>query len=205
MRAIRAAVGRAIGIRLDANQGWTAKEALATMSAIEAADLDIELVEQPLPAHDLAGMAFLTARIATPVLADESVYGIRDLVRVIEVRAADLVNVKLAKCGGLRVARTLIDLARAAGLGTVVGSMMETSVGIGAAASLVAAYDTPATSRLWAVSDLDAAWWLAESAVAGGAVYDGASVRLSAEPGLGVTGLSSSASTSKSAPGGSPR
>lgn len=193
VRAIRAAVGPGIGIRLDANQGWTAKEAVATMSAIEAADLDVELVEQPLPAADLAGMAFVTARIATPVLADESVYGISDLVRVIDTRAADMVNVKLAKCGGLRVARTLIELARAAGLVTVVGSMMETSVGIGAAASLVAAYDTPATGRLWAVSDLDAAWWLAESAVTGGAEYEAAAVRLAAGPGLGVTGLSASA------------
>lgn len=190
VRAIRAAVGPTVGIRLDANQGWTAKQAIATMSAIEAAGLGVELVEQPLPTHDLAGMAFVTARIATPVLADESVYGIRDLVRVIETRAADMVNVKLAKCGGLRVARTLLDLAHAHGMGTLVGSMMETSVGIGAAASLVAAYDTPATSRLCAVSDLDAAWWLAQAAVTGGAVYDGAWVRLANEPGLGVTGLS---------------
>lgn len=190
VRAIRAAVGPGIGIRLDANQGWTAKEAVATMSAIEAADVDVELVEQPLPAHDLAGMAFVTTRIATPVLADESVYGLRDLVRVIETRAADMVNVKLAKCGGLRIARTLLDLARAHRLGTVVGSMMETSVGIGAAGSLVAAYDSPATGRLWSVSDLDAAWWLAKSAVVGGAVYEGAAVRLADAPGLGVTGLS---------------
>jgi len=198
VRAIRAAVGPGIGIRLDANQGWTAKEAVATMSAIEAADLDVELVEQPLPAHDLAGMAFVTARIATPVLADESVYGIRDLVRVIETSAADMVNVKLAKCGGLRVARTLLDLARAHGIGTVVGSMMETSAGIGAAASLVAAYDSPATGRLWSVSDLDAAWWLAEAAVGGGAAYQGAAVRLAPGPGLGVTGLSASARVSRS-------
>lgn len=124
------------------------------------------------------------------MLADESVYGLRDLVRVIETRAADMVNVKLAKCGGLRIARTLLDLARAHRLGTVVGSMMETSVGIGAAGSLVAAYDSPATGRLWSVSDLDAAWWLAKSAVVGGAVYEGAAVRLADAPGLGVTGLS---------------
>jgi len=205
VRAIRAAVGPEIGIRLDANQGWTAKEAVVTMSAIEAADLDVELVEQPLPAHDLAGMAFVTATIGTPVLADESVYGVRGLVRVIQTRAADMVNVKLAKCGGLRVARTLVDLARAHGLGTVVGSMMETSVGIGAAASLVAAYDTPASRRLWAISDLDAAWWLAESAVTGGATYDGAAVRLATGPGLGVTGLSAaSVSSPVSAPVSAP-
>jgi L-alanine-DL-glutamate epimerase-like enolase superfamily enzyme len=197
VRAIRAAVGPGIGIRLDANQGWTVKEAIATMTAVEAADLDVELVEQPLPAHDLAGMAAVTARIATPVLADESVYGIRDLVGVIETRAADMVNVKLAKCGGLRVARTLLDLARAHGLGTVVGSMMETSVGIGAAASLVAAYDSPATGRHWAVSDLDAAWWLAEPAVVGGAAYDGPVLTLADAPGLGITALATSAHPSR--------
>lgn len=197
VRAIRAAVGTDIGIRLDANQGWTVKEAIATMTAIEGADLDVELVEQPLPAHDLAGMAAVTARIATPVLADESVYGIRDLVRVIETRAADMVNVKLAKCGGLRVARTLLDIARAHGLGTVVGSMMETSVGIGAAASLVAAYDSPSTGRHWAVSDLDAAWWLAAPAVVGGAAYDGPVVTLADAPGLGITALATPAHPSR--------
>ncbi len=134
-------------------------------------------------------MAFVTSRIATPVLADESVYGLRDLVSLIGLRAADMVNVKLAKCGGLRRARALIDLAHAYGLTTVVGSMMETSVGVGAAASLVAAYAAPATQRSWATADLDAAWWLERSAVVGGASYQGSVLQLSASPGLGVTGL----------------
>jgi L-alanine-DL-glutamate epimerase-like enolase superfamily enzyme len=94
-----------------------------------------------------------------------------------------MVNVKLAKCGGLSAARTLLSLAHEQGIGTVVGSMMEGPIGVGAAASLVAAYGTSA------VSDLDAAWWLATSPVQGGPTYDGPYVCLPDAPGLGVNGV----------------
>ena len=180
---IREAVGTEPRIRLDANQGWTARDAVRAIRALEDAGCDIELVEQPVPAADLEGMAWITDRVGTPILADESVYGVRDLVAVIRHRAADLVNVKLAKCGGLGPARTLLELARSHGLGTVVGSMMESHVGVGAAAALVAAYPTTA------VSDLDAAWWLKEAPVTGGIRYDGPEIRLPSAPGLGVSGL----------------
>jgi L-Ala-D/L-Glu epimerase len=183
VRAVRSAVGPGVGIRLDANQGWSAREAVRVISQLEDAGLDVELVEQPVPAHDLDGLAWVTARVSTPVLADESVYGVHDLVEVIRRRAADMVNVKLAKCGGLTGGRTLLELARAEGVGTVVGSMMETHIGVGAAASLVAAYGTTA------VADLDAAWWAERSPVLGGLVYDGATVRLPDAPGLGIDGL----------------
>jgi L-alanine-DL-glutamate epimerase-like enolase superfamily enzyme len=183
VRAVRAAVDAKVGIRLDANQGWTAREAVRVISALEDADLGVELVEQPVAAADLDGLAWVTARVGTPVMADESVYGVRDLVEVIRRRAADLVNVKLAKCGGLSVARILLELARAHELGTAVGSMMETHIGVGAAASLVAAYGTTA------VPDLDAAWWAAEAPVVGGLSYDGPAVVLPDAPGLGIEGL----------------
>ena len=101
MSAVRAAVGPDVAIRLDANQGWTPREAVRVISTLEDLDLDVELVEQPVAAADLDGLAWVTARVGTPVMADESVYGVRDLVEVIRRRAADLVNVKLAKCGGL--------------------------------------------------------------------------------------------------------
>ncbi|MFC0625236.1 dipeptide epimerase [Kribbella deserti] len=183
VQRVRTTVGPEPRIRLDANQGWTARDAVRAIRAMEDAGLDIELVEQPVPAADLDGMAWIVDRVSTPILADESVFGVRDLVAVIRHRAADLVNVKLAKCGGLGPARTLLELARAHGLGTVVGSMMEGPVGVGAAAALVAAYPTTA------VSDLDAAWWLAEPSVTGGISYDGADIRLPSANGLDVTGL----------------
>lgn len=183
VRAARAAVGPDVCLRLDANQGWSAREAVRVIRALEDAHADIELVEQPVRGEDLDGLAWVTARVATPVMADESVYGVRDLVEVIRRRAADMVNVKLAKCGGITPARTLLDLARAHEMGAIVGSMMETHVGVGAAASLVAAFGTTATS------DLDAAWWATRSPVTGGLRYDGATVVLPESPGLGVQGL----------------
>jgi L-alanine-DL-glutamate epimerase-like enolase superfamily enzyme len=177
---VRAAAGPEARLRLDANQGWTPREAVRVIRGIEDAGLDVELVEQPVPAWDLDGLAWVSDRVSLPILADEAVYGVRDLLEVIRRRAADMVNVKLAKCGGLGPARTLLELAAAHGMGTVVGSMMESQVGIGAAASLVAAYGTTA------VPDLDAAWWLAGSPVEGGIRYEGAEVVLPEAPGLGL-------------------
>ena len=181
VRAVREAAGPDATIRLDANQGWSPRDAVRVIRAIEDAGLDVELVEQPVPRWDLDGLAWVSARVSTPVLADESVFGLRDLVEVIRRRAADLVNVKLAKSGGLAPARALLALAAAHGLGTLVGSMMEGPIGVGAAASLVAAYGTTA------VSDLDAAWWLTSSPVRGGIRYSGATVELPDAPGLGVS------------------
>ena len=183
VRAVRSAVGPGPRIRLDANQGWTPREAVRVIRGIEDAGLDVELVEQPVSRWDLAGLAWVSDRVDVPILADEAVFGVRDLVEVIHRRAADMVNVKLAKSGGLGPARTLLELAAAHGMGTIVGSMMESQIGLGAAASLVAAYGTTA------VSDLDAAWWLARSPVQGGIRYDGATVVLPDAPGLGVTGV----------------
>ncbi|GAA2378995.1 dipeptide epimerase [Dactylosporangium salmoneum] len=181
IRRIRAAAGPEARIRLDANQGWTPREAVRAIRGMQDAGLDIELVEQPVPMHDLEGLAWVSDRVDVPILADEAVFGVRDLVEVIRRRAADMVNVKLAKCGGLGPARTLFDLAAAHDIGTMVGSMMETQVGVGAAASLVAAYGTTV------VSDLDAAWWLASTPLTGGLRYDGAEVVLPDEPGLGLS------------------
>ena len=181
--AVRSAVGPDVAIRLDANQGWTAREAVRVISTLEDLGLDVELVEQPVAAADLDGLAWVTSHVGTPVMADESVYSVRDLVEVIRRRAADHVNVKLAKCGGLSVGRTLLELAHAHQMGTVVGSMMETHLGVGAAASLAAACGTTV------LADLDAAWWAKESPFVGGLTYDGAVVVLPDAPGLGIEGL----------------
>jgi L-Ala-D/L-Glu epimerase / N-acetyl-D-glutamate racemase len=183
VRAVREAVGPGVRIRLDANQGWTPREAVRVIRGLEDADLDIELVEQPVPRWDIDGLAWVSDRVDVPILADEAVFGVRDLVDVIRRRAADMVNVKLAKCGGLGPARTLLGLAEAHSMGTIVGSMMEGPIGVGAAASLVAAHGTSA------VCDLDAAWWLAANPVRGGLRYAGSTVELPDEPGLGIAGL----------------
>ena len=184
IRAVRRAVGPEVRIRVDANQGWTPRDAIRVILALEDAGVDLELVEQPVAAADLAGLARVTAAVATPVMADESVFSLRDLTELIRLRAADLVNVKLAKCGGLTAAVSLLETARAHGVGTIVGSMMEGPIGVGAAASLVAAYPTTC------ISDLDAAWWVATSPVEGGLSYGAGTVVLPDLPGLGISRLS---------------
>jgi L-alanine-DL-glutamate epimerase-like enolase superfamily enzyme len=183
VEAVRDAVGPHVAIRVDANQGWTPREAIMVIRALEDSGVDLEFVEQPVAAADLDGLAAVTAAVDTPIMADEACFGLRDLSAVIERRAADLVNVKLAKCGGLRVARVMLELAAAHGVGCIVGSMMESPIGVGAAASLVAAYGTTATS------DLDAAWWTATSPVIGGLVYDAGTIVLPDAPGLGIERL----------------
>lgn len=154
LRAIRGAAPDAL-LRLDANQGWAPRQAVRIIRSFSDAGLDIELVEQPTAADDLDGLAFVTARVDTPILADESVWSAADTLELVRRRAADLVNVKLAKSGGLAPARAVATVAEAAGVGVLVGSMMETCVGTAAAAAFACALGTPY------VCDLDAAWWLA--------------------------------------------
>ncbi|CAM3479259.1 mandelate racemase/muconate lactonizing enzyme family protein [Stackebrandtia soli] len=176
LRAIRAAVGDAVTLRLDANQGWSAKQAVRIIRGMEDAGLDVDLVEQPTPARDLSGLAEVTRAVSTTILADESVHTVDDLLAVIATRAADAVNVKLAKCGGLRAGRDLLRLAASQGMGYTVGSMMEGRIGVAAAASLASAVGTST------VADLDAAWWLADSDPA--LTYRDGIIHLDSGPGL---------------------
>ncbi len=188
VRAVRDAVGPGMAIRLDANQGWSRDEAVDVIRALDAADLGVEFVEQPVVAEDVEGLAWVRQRVGLPVMADESCYGPWDLERIIRLGGADLVNVKLAKCGSLDVGAAMLRRAHEAGLGTIVGSMMESHIGVGAAAALVAAVPTTC------VSDLDAAWWSVRSPVDGGIAYERNLVRLPSGPGLGIRGLVGDAS-----------
>ena len=179
--SVRRAVGPDVGLRVDANQGWTAREAIRMIGRLEDAGADLELVEQPVPARDLDGLTRVSASVSTPVMADESVFDLPDLLELVRRGAADLVNVKLAKCGGLGPATALLAVARSAGVGTMIGSMLETAVGVGAAGALAAAYDSTC------VADLDAAWWVSEPVVDGGVRYEEGMLVLPSEPGLGVS------------------
>ncbi len=182
VRAVRAAVGDAVELRLDANQGWDALSAVRVVRELEDAGVGVTLVEQPVPARDHLGLAHVRAHVDTPVMADESLRDLEDLVSLVRLDACDAVNVKLAKCGGLTPAAELLDVAARHGLGTMVGSMMESHLGIGAAGSLVAALGTS-----WG-ADLDAAWWVAASPYRGGPSYQGPVLVLPDAPGLGLTG-----------------
>ena len=158
VRAVRDGAGPDVTVRLDANQGWDAFAAVEVIVAMEDAGLGIELVEQPVPAHDLLGFAHVRRHVETPLMADESFFDLDDLVELIRLDAADLVNLKLAKAGGLTPALELARVARLHGLGVSVGCMLESHVGIRAAAALAAEIGCDV------VPDLDGAWWLADGA-----------------------------------------
>ncbi len=128
VKAIHAAVeGRAL-LRLDANQGWTAKQAVYAMHALEDAGVQLELLEQPVPARDIAGLKFVTERVHTPVMADESVFGPREVIELIQERAADIINIKLMKTGGISNAVRIADIASLYGVECMIGCMIENTI-----------------------------------------------------------------------------
>ena len=181
VQAIRDAVGPAVKIRLDANQGWNAKEAVRTIRRFEADGLDIELIEQPVKAHDFDGLKYVTDHVETDIMADESAFGPYEVFRLLSMRACDLVNIKLMKAGGLHNAVKIAHFAETMGIQCMMGCMLESKVGITAAASLAAG------KRIVTRADLDAAVLLAEDPVVGGVSFDKNQLILSDAPGLGIT------------------
>ena len=156
VREVRAAVGDGVRLRIDANQAWTADEAIRVIREMERAGVDLEFVEQPVAADDLPALAAVAAAVETPVMADESVRTAADVRTMAERTSVALVNIKLAKTGGLAAAERAAAVAREHGIGVVVGCMLEGPVGITAAAGFAAAIAPDV------VHDLDGAHWLAE-------------------------------------------
>ena len=184
--AVRDAIGADIVLRVDANQGWDERQAVQIIRFWEEHDADLEFVEQPVPARCLDGLAFVTKHVETPIMADESVWTMHDFNQIIARRGADLINVKLAKTGGVTEALRLITAATANGVGVVIGCMMESHVGI-AAATAIASTLAPADGVR--AQDLDAGLWLRSSPVLGGALYRHDVVVPAQAPGLGITGI----------------
>jgi len=172
IRAIRQATDAVI--RVDANAAWMPKEACKTIC--EIAPYGIELVEQPVPPGSPEALRFVTERVPVPVVADESAVTYEDVAALAGV--ADGVNVKLMKCGGISGALRMIAAARACGLKVMLGCMLETSIGITAAAHIAGLVD-------WA--DLDGNLLIADDPFEGVRVKDGKLI-LPEGPGLGVTG-----------------
>ena len=160
-------------IRVDANEGWTRSEALARLPALE--DLGVELLEQPVPAADRDGLALVSGATAIPVVADESCRTTADLAGLLGV--VDAVNVKLAKTGSIGEAVRLMTAARALHFGVFLGCMVESSLGIAAAAHLAPLAD-------WV--DLDGHLLLSDDPFEGLRLEDGRVLPDPDAPGLGV-------------------
>ena len=179
--AIRSAVGDAVKIRLDANQGWNPKEAVRIIHRFEADGLGIELIEQPVKAHDFEGLKYVTERVETDIMADESAFGVHEVFRLLSLRACDLINIKLMKAGGLHNAVKIAHFAESMDVQCMMGCMLESKVGITAAACLAAG------KKIITRADLDAAVLLAEDPVVGGVSFSKNRLLVSESPGLGIT------------------
>lgn len=180
LEAIRDAVGQNIKIRIDANQGWQPSEAVHILNRMAESGLEIELVEQPVAAHDLKGMAYVTANSPIPIVADEACWSPAQALEILSMRAADSVNIKFMKCGGLRQARRITAIAESLGGHVMIGCMLEGKVSCAAAVHLASA------STCINAVDLDGPALCSEDPVVGGPVFDGAVIHLGTEPGFGI-------------------
>ena len=145
-------------------------------------ELGVEAVEQCLPSWDLDGMRFVRSKVDLQVMLDESVHTPIDAAKACKIDAADIINIKLMKCGGLYPAEKINAIAEANHVQCMVGCMLETKVAIAAGVSLVAAKqnitEADCDSFMYAVDP--------EMGMPGGFAVNGGVYTLSDKPGLGI-------------------
>lgn len=183
LKAIREAVGPDVTIRVDANQGWEAKQAVRIITALEDAGVEPELVEQPVPAHDIDGLEYITSRVYTPILADESVFSPADAIHILQRHAADFLNIKLMKTGGIYQALKICAAAEVYGAKCMLGCMLESKIAVSAAAHLAAA------RNVVTMVDLDGPALCRLDPYTGGPLYEGARIIMPETAGIGITGV----------------
>ena len=166
---------------LDANGGWSARQALAHLRLLRARGIEVAALEQPVAPDDLDGLAEVTRGSgATRVLADESARSATDVVRLVRLGAAHGINLKLTKTG-VGEAVAMHAIARAAGLAIMIGGMVETEVAMGFSAQLV--------RGLGGIDyvDLDTPLFLDGRITDGGTPFSGPTIEVGDAPGLGCT------------------
>ncbi|HSW50074.1 MAG TPA: dipeptide epimerase [Bryobacteraceae bacterium] len=160
-------------LRVDANEGWKDKEeAVRRINWLESQG--VEFVEQPMPASMLEETRWVRSRVHIPVIADEACLHPAGIPKLAD--AFDGVNIKLMKCGGIQEALRMIEMAKSLGLKTMLGCMIESSIGVTAAAHL---------SPLVDYADLDGNLLIANDPYAGVQVDKGKLI-LPDRPGLGL-------------------
>jgi len=179
LRQIRAAVGDNIDLRIDINQGYDVETALRVLKTIEK--FNISEAEQPLPYWDVHGMAEIKKLSPIPIMADESVHTPEQARIVCQHDAADILNIKFMKCGGIYKALQISDIAAEYGKTCLVGCMSESKLAIAAAAAVVVARDNIVSA------DLDSFFSFTdpEKGVTGGFSVERDVITLSDKPGYG--------------------
>lgn len=123
IQAVRQAVGNDIELRLDPNAAWDVNSTIQTMKRLE--DCHLQLLEQPIPAWNLKGMAHIRDNISIPLMADESIWTPQDAIKISEYGAADLLNIKIAKSCGLHLGKKIEYVAESLGLPCIAGTEIE--------------------------------------------------------------------------------
>ena len=180
MKLIREAVGPAVRLRVDANQGYSVSSAVCALEGFK--EYGIEAVEQCLPHWDMEGSAYIRKKTGgIQIMLDESIHEPVDAARACRLEAADILNIKLMKCGGLYPAAKINAIAEANGVTCMVGYMLETKLAITAGLSLVAA------KKNVTEADCDSFLYYKENPVEGGFIQDKDTFTLLDEPGFGIT------------------
>ena len=179
---INATLDSHIKLRLDANQGWTAKESVKLLHALEKQDIIAEFIEQPVAADDFEGFKYIKERVQTPLLADESIFSVKDARKLLEMQAIDYVNIKLAKTAGITQALKLADLSKDFGVKCMIGCMLEGPISVAAGVHVASA-----KADIITMHDLDAVSLLASHPVDTDIVFDESKIVLSDTHGLGLS------------------
>ncbi|MDO7854353.1 mandelate racemase/muconate lactonizing enzyme family protein [Hymenobacter convexus] len=181
IRAIRAGIGMAHPLRIDANQGWhTADHAIAVLQAL--AEFNIEHCEEPILRQHFMELSRVSAASPIPIMADESCGDEYDAARLIQLQACQMLNIKLGKSSGFHRAQKIAKLGEAAGLTLQVGGFLESRLGMTAAAHL--ALSNPAIHHC----DFDTPLMFTDDPVLGGFRYGpGGLIEMPTGPGLGAT------------------
>lgn len=182
IKAIYAAVNERALIRLDANQGWTPKQTVTVLRALEDSGVHLELLEQPVRGDDVDGLKYVTERISTPVMADESSFSPKEAIELIRTRAADIININLMKTGGISNAIKIADIAGIYGVNCMIGCMLESSIGVAAAAHIAVAKASVIT-----MIDLDIPSLCQYDPVTSGVLFNNAEITITDLPGLGIS------------------
>jgi len=177
--AVREAVGPRVRLRVDGNCGYDLASALAVLPRLE--EFSLEWIEQPLPRWDLEGMARLARRLRTPLAVDESAASVHGVRRAIEAGAAAVVNVKLAKCGGLFPCREIAALCLSAGVRCVLGGCLEAATGTAAGLHLYAS-----TPPLESAAEIGGPWLYGDDVAARLPEAVAGAMALPEGPGIGV-------------------
>ena len=128
-----------VELLIDANQAWSVEQSLEYINGVRGCE-HIKLIEQPVKAQDKNGLKMVTQNSPFPILADEAVFTLEDVKYVHEHQIADMINIKLMKCGGVSKAIEILDYAREHNITCMLGSMLEGPYSINAAVQLAFAY-----------------------------------------------------------------